>query len=95
MHGAYAFAFAKKDRTGLSGGFSTYHYEGITIGLQSVIDKINPNDATAISRLKVALEKIKLDPQFIKITTGGGKNSPGLLNQRINFVGGQLKNEFP
>jgi hypothetical protein len=93
--GAYAFAFAKKDRSGLSGGFSTYHYEGITIGLQSVIDKINPDDASAIARLKSALEKVKLDPRFIKITTGGGKNSPGLLDQRIKFVGEQLKNEFP
>lgn len=93
--GAYAFAFAKKDRTGLSGGFSTYHYEGITIGLQRVIDKIAIADDAAIGRLKAALEAIKLDPEFIKITTGGGKNSPGLLNQRIEFVAGRLQNEFP
>ena len=93
--GAYAFAFAKKDRSGLSGGFSTYHYEGITIGLQSVIDKVDPADAAAINKLKAALEKTKLDPEFIKITTGGGKNSPGLLDQRIKFVVGQLQNEFP
>jgi hypothetical protein len=92
--GAYSFAFAKKDRSGLSGGFSTYHFEGVTIGLQSVIHKINPDDDAAVGKLRVALEKIKLDPAFIKITTGGGKNSPGLLAQRIKFVADALQNDF-
>jgi hypothetical protein len=93
--GSYAFAFAKKDRSGLSGGFSTYHFEGITIGLQSVIDKISPDDGATMTRLTSVLKTIKLDAHFIKITTGGGKNSPGLLEQRIDFVREQLKNEFP
>lgn len=93
--GAYAFAFAKKDRSGLSGGFSVYHYEAITIALQTVLQKIDAADATAIARVKSCLEKTKLNPDFIKITTGGGKNSPGPLNDRIVFVAEQLKNEFP
>ena len=92
--GAYSFAFAKKDRSGLSGGFSTYHFEAITVGLQDVLDRIDPNDASAITKIKICLEKIKLDPSFIKITTGGGKNSPGPLNNRINFVSERLNNEF-
>ena len=92
--GAYAFAFAKKDRSGLSGGFSVYHYEAITIALQAVLDKIDPLDATAIGRVRSVLEKTKLDPSFIRITTGGGKNSPGPLNDRITFVTERLVNEF-
>ncbi len=32
------------------------------------------------------LKAIKLDEAFIKITQGGGKNSPGPLNDRIQFV---------
>jgi Protein of unknown function DUF262 len=92
--GAYSFAFAKKDRSGLSGGFSTYHYEAITVGIQEVLPKIDPNDDAVTNRVRSCLEKVKLDPEFIKITTGGGKNSPGPLNNRINFVAGRLKDEF-
>jgi hypothetical protein len=92
--GAYSFAFAKKDRSGLSGGFSTYHYEAITVGLQDALAKIDPDDGTAIARVKSCLVGVKLDPEFIKITTGGGKNSPGPLNNRINFVAGRLNVEF-
>jgi len=92
--GAYAFAFAKKDRSSLSGGFSAYHYEGIAIGLQTAIDKIDPDNVDEIKKLATVLTTIKLDPNFIKITTGGGKNSPGLLNQRIAFVAERLGNEF-
>lgn len=92
--GAYSFAFAKKDRSGLSGGFSTYHFEAVTVGLQETIEKLDPEDTSTIERLKTCLEQIKLDPDFIKITTGGGKNSPGPLNNRINFVSDRLKNEF-
>lgn len=90
----FSFAFAKKDRTGLSGGFSVYHYEAITIGLQSIIDKVDMEDAAAIEKLKAVITAIKLDPDFIKITTGGGKNSPGPLNARIKFVTDRLAHEF-
>jgi hypothetical protein len=37
------------------------------------------------------LKKIKLDTAFITLTTGGGKNSPGPLKERINFVGNKLQ----
>jgi hypothetical protein len=92
--GAYSFAFAKKDRSGLSGGFSTYHYEAITVGLQESLAKIDPDDDNTIARVRSCLERVKLDPEFIRITTGGGKNSPGPLNNRINFVAGKLNVEF-
>jgi hypothetical protein len=65
------------------------------VGLQEVLNKIDPDDGAAIAKVKSCLEAIKLDPEFIKITTGGGKNSPGPLNNRINFVAARLKNEFP
>lgn len=92
--GAYSFAFAKKDRSGLSGGFSTYHFEAITIGLQHTLNKFDPSDSSTMAKLKLCLEKIKLDGEFIKITTGGGKNSPGPLKNRIQFVAERLTHEF-
>jgi hypothetical protein len=93
--GEYAFAFARKDRSGLSAGFSIYHFEAITIGLQAVLVRLDLNDKATITRLKDELGNIKLDPAFIDITTGGGKNSPGPLNQRIGFVEERLRHAFP
>ncbi|MBZ9822229.1 DUF262 domain-containing protein [Mesorhizobium sp. CA4] len=93
--GEYAFAFANRDKTALSLGFSIYHFEGITLGIQSVIDRIDLSDSSALERLAAALKAIKLDPGFIAITTGGGKNSPGPLNARISFVSERLEVAFP
>ncbi|MCW5698288.1 MAG: hypothetical protein KIT00_00410, partial [Rhodospirillales bacterium] len=90
----YAFAFAKKDQSSLNAGFSTYHYEAITIGLQVVLDRLDLAEEETTARLKNVLYDIKLDPNFIDITTGGGKNSPGPLNQRIGFVEGRLRDAF-
>jgi Protein of unknown function DUF262 len=81
-----SFTYANKARSRLTGGFSAYHYEAITVGLQSVLDRLHPDDPEQMARLKEELRSIKLDPEFIRITTGGGKNSAGLLRERIDFV---------
>jgi Protein of unknown function DUF262 len=88
----YAFAFARYGR--LSAGFSIYHYEAITLGLQVVLDRLDLNDPATITKLKDELTSIKLDPGFIQITSGGGKNSPGPLNERIRFVEDRLRHAF-
>lgn len=93
--GEYAFAFANRKRDDLSGGFSIYHFEAITVGLQVILDRISPTDTSEMEQLKNALRTIKLDLEFIRLTTGGGKNSPGPLNDRINFVATRLANAFP
>jgi len=92
--GEYAFSFANKAKTDLSGGFSIYHYEAITIGLQTVLQKLNAADKTQMEQLAAKLREIKLDPAFVRITTGGGRNSPGPLNTRINFVADRLRDAF-
>ena len=81
-----SFTYANKKRTELTGGFSVYHYEAVTVGLQSLLNRINPDDEAQMIRLRDGLRTIKLAPDFIKITTGGGKNSPGPLRERIDFV---------
>jgi hypothetical protein len=90
----YSFAFANRAKTDLSAGFSIYNYEALTIGLQAVLDQIDLTDPSLIAALRRELKAIKLDPEFIRITTGGGKNSPGPLNDRITFVEERLKNAF-
>lgn len=93
--GDMSFAIANKSRDKLTAGFGAYHYEAITIGVQPVIDRLDLDDDAMIDRLKNALMAIKLDPDFIEMTTGGGKNSPGPLNDRIGFVERRMVDAFP
>ena len=93
--GDMAFAFANKARDKLTAGFGAYHYEAITIGLQAVLARLDLDDNGVIERLGNTLREIKLDPVFIDMTTGGGKNSPGPLNDRITFVEKRLVDAFP
>ena len=93
--GDMAFAIAYKTRDKLTAGFGAYHYEAITIGIQPVLERLDLDDDGVIERLREALTAIKLDPVFIEMTTGGGKNSPGPLNDRIGFVERRLVDAFP
>ena len=90
-----AFAFRNKTKDGLAAGFSVYHFEAITVGLQTIIDKLNPDDQTMMNNLREVLRQTKLNDQFVGLTTGGGKNSPGPLKDRITFVEQRLRNAFP
>ncbi len=81
-----SFTYANKARTRLTGGFSVYHFEAISVGLQPLLNKLNPDDQEQMARVKEGLQNVKLDPDFIRITTGGGKNSPGPLRERIDFL---------
>ncbi len=89
-----AFAFRNKAGTALASGFSIYHYEAITIGLQAVVERVDPTNAAQVTTLRDVLTEIKLNPQFVQLTTGGGKNSPGPLSDRIRFVEERLANAF-
>jgi len=84
--GERAFSYANRQRTDLTRSFSVYHFEAFTIGIQSGLSAIDPQDANVIGRLRDILRQIKFESDFIRITTGGGKNSPGPLNDRIGFV---------
>jgi hypothetical protein len=81
-----SFTYANKARTRLTGGFSVYHFEAISVGLQPLLNRLNPDDQEQMARVKEGLQNVKLDPDFIRITTGGGKNSPGPLRERIDFL---------
>lgn len=92
--GEYAFGFANRSKKQLSLSFSIYHFEAITIGLQTVLHLLDPEDGNQMLKLDGVLREIKLDQKFQDLTTGGGKNSPGPLKDRINFVGSRLTNAF-
>jgi hypothetical protein len=92
--GEKAFAFSNKARTELSAGFNIYHFESITIGMQCLIDKLDAEAPADVQKLTTVLKQIKLDTEFVRITTGGGKNSSGLLRDRIRFVEKRLCDAF-
>lgn len=79
-------SFGRVGRGGVQSNFSVYHYEGICTGLLSKLDEIDPENQAHIDALKESIENIKADEEFISVTTGGGKNSPGPLNKRIQIV---------
>ncbi len=84
--GEFAFSSTNKARNDLIKIFAVYHFEAFVIGLQSSLDRIDPENEEVIEKLKTTFKSIKLDDEFIKLTTGGGKNSKGPLRDRIEFV---------
>jgi hypothetical protein len=70
--------------------FSVLHYEAFTLGLQPYLERLNPSDATQMEKLKTEVVKIKNDEEFIKLTTGGGKNTKGSLERRVRFVSDRI-----
>ena len=83
--GASTFAGTNAQGT-LVTRFLSYHYEAFTLGLQPHLNKIDPYDDIAITKLEEIFLSIKKDSTFRNITTGGGKNYPKPILQRIEFV---------
>lgn len=79
-------SFGRSGRDAIQANFAVYHFEAICTGLQSYLDKINLDDPQHIQLVKDKLLEIKADQDFISHTTGGGKNSPGQLSNRIRIV---------
>ncbi len=66
--------------------FLSYHYEAFTLGIQPYLEQINVEDDESKERIVEVLRNVKRDSRFREITTGGGKNYPNPLRDRINFV---------
>jgi Protein of unknown function DUF262 len=84
--GPLAFSFANRGQNTLTRGFSTNHFEAITMGLQPRLGELNSEDPVQMERLKTILTEAKLTHDFYELTTGGGKNSSGQLRARIEFI---------
>ncbi|MEK4176451.1 DUF262 domain-containing protein [Aeribacillus sp. FSL K6-2848] len=82
--GEYVFSRTNNNGKFIS-SFSPYHFEAFTLGIQKYLDQIN-YDNEFIEKLKNEFIEIKNDSNFKALTTGGGKNTPNQLAQRIKFV---------
>ncbi|WP_170765325.1 DUF262 domain-containing protein [Ruegeria lacuscaerulensis] len=89
-----SFSFLNKRTGKLTNGFGIYHFEAVTMGLQAVLSKLDSTDDTQMKKLQEVLTAVKTDGDFVTITTGGGKNSPGPLKARIEFVEKALADAF-
>lgn len=70
----------------LVGSFSVYHFEAFTLGIQPLLDILDPEDESVLQKLSKVFQAIKMDADFRRSTTGGGKNYRHPLNRRIDFV---------
>jgi Protein of unknown function DUF262 len=89
--GERAFARFNNADSELTESFGIYHFESITLGMQVILDQLEPCNTVQMARVKDAILNLKKDPAFKKLTTGGGKNSSGLLNQRITVAEEKLQ----
>lgn len=85
------FGQASKNFDSIHENFSIYQYESITLALQEIIEKIDPNNENHITDIKNILIQVKLNRDFKPITTGGGKNTKNKLIERIEFVATALR----
>lgn len=73
--------------------FAIYHFEAIALCISFNIDKLKTilGKDSLLKKLEKKLTLAKTDDEFIKLTTGGGKNYSGPLKERLNFIDSKLK----
>ena len=86
-----AKSFVRSGENGIQSNFSVYHFEGICTGLLSRLEEIDPENKDHIIKIRDKIAEIKSDESFVSVTTGGGKNSPGPLNKRVEIVVDHLR----
>lgn len=64
--------------------FSVFHFEGISLGLQRVIDRIDESDEAQMAKIAEVVRTGKGDREFLR-ATGGGKNDRISLTTRIGY----------
>ncbi|WP_405753295.1 DUF262 domain-containing protein [Streptomyces sp. NBC_00012] len=73
----------------IRGQFAVYHFEGFALGLQSILDSMNPADGRQMARLGQRILEIKKDPR-LRDHTGGGKNTASAYKARLEFFTSEL-----
>lgn len=80
-------AFSGVNKQGnIQGYFSALHFEALTMGLQTSLDKLATADDALKAKFKEKILEVKKDVDFQKLTKGGGKNYAAALEARIEFV---------
>ncbi|OOW10246.1 hypothetical protein MF4642_07815 [Acinetobacter sp. MF4642] len=89
--GNQSFSRANINRTKLASMFIVYQFESFALGIQDHLEAIDISTEKKCEKLKSFFTEIKLDEDYINLTTGGGKNTPNALNARVNFVSDKIR----
>lgn len=73
--------------------FSVFHYEGIALGLQKVLHRVDLADETQLSKLAEVVRVGKTDQDFLQ-ATGGGKNDRISLATRVGYFSERFQEVF-
>jgi hypothetical protein len=73
------------------GGFSNHHFEAFALGVATHADSIDPSCRSQVLRIGKVLDSVKKNAKFQRLTTGGGKNSPGPYREKISFVADKVR----
>jgi hypothetical protein len=79
-------SFTYPNRGKLTAGFSSNHFEGVTLGLQPFLDRLDPADGGQMEALDRVLKEIRLGAAFRAVSAGGGRNSRGVLEKRVGII---------
>lgn len=89
--GNQSFSRANITRTKLASMFIVYQFESFALGIQEHLEALDISTEEKCEQLKTFFTEIKLDENYINLTTGGGKNTPNALNARVNFVSDKIR----
>ncbi|MET7909768.1 DUF262 domain-containing protein [Streptomyces avermitilis] len=73
--------------------FSVFHYEGIALGLQRVIDRVDLDNEEQLAQLAQVVKIGKTDQAFLQ-ATGGGKNDRISLATRVGYFAERFHGVF-
>lgn len=89
--GEKVFGF-KTRKTNQISGFSVMQFEAITLGIQDSLNTLKSMTGDArIEVLSSFLGQVKFDETYISLTAGGGRNSAGPFNRRIDYISDSLR----
>ena len=80
------FATIDKAQQEIMRKFASYQFEAFTLGLQSLLDKIDINNDELITKLKNEIKTIKLNKNFQELTSGNYLHKKKTVIERSDFV---------
>lgn len=64
--------------------FSVYHYEGLVLGIQQVLNRVSPDDQEQVSKMAEVVRVGKADQDFLA-NCGAGKNYRSPMSARVEY----------
>ncbi|MEW2467659.1 DUF262 domain-containing protein [Streptomyces sp. NPDC046994] len=76
-------------RGNIRGQFAVYHFEGFALGIQGLLDRLDPDDSEQMEALGRKILEIKKNP-ILRQHTGGGKNTASAYRARVDFFAAEI-----